>query len=66
MQITNIQRRKPSLAELGGISWDVLEGVGKVGQDLDGQGGEVKIVQTGSSKKEQSHKSKCYIARKER
>lgn len=48
LQIPNIQRRETSLADLGGggISGSVLEGAGKVGQDLDGQGGEVEIVQT--------------------
>lgn len=33
------------MAVLVGISWSVLEVAGKVGQDLDGQGSEVRTAQ---------------------
>lgn len=46
LHVINFQRRKPSLANLGGISWSVLEVAWKVGHDLDGQGEAVKIVQS--------------------
>lgn len=46
LHVINIQRRKASLANLGGISWSFLEVAGKVGQNLDGKGREVKTVQT--------------------
>lgn len=35
----NMQRRKPSLAGLGRISWRVLEVAGKDGQNSGGQDG---------------------------
>lgn len=58
LHIISIHIKKPSLADLGGTSWRVLEVAGKVGQDLDGQGGKVKIVQT----KRAARKSKAINA----